>query len=703
MRAGWTVVLAVALLAGGTLFASGALHAVRFGDGEPLLAAERAGGVVRLIGAGEAIVEGDELFENVALGRGLNVRPLPAVRGDERLVVWYPGSVRRSPTAGRVLWSDAAGTRLVAASPDDIDRLRSEAHQMIDLPESIDARAWFDPSPPDHILDRMSRDESAWRGAVGDVIESVSADSLMAMTARLSETPAGVARTRFVFHEECLSEAKPTIVAALESALPEDSPIEFQDFVIPGYTCEGGTGGAVLDYPMQNIVGTLEGSGRLGGCYIVCGHYDATASSTAHDDSFSFWWCQHDAPGADDNATGVAAVLETARALGASGLEFPFDIRFVLFTAEELGLIGSDVYADSVAAAGDTIYGVINVDMIAFKPLPANPDTCHVVTNDSSIWLADWVLGTADEYPSFFPSFEGVRIDTPLLYSDHGSFWIKGYDALVAIEHWSPRDRNPYYHTINDRFSTVRASQLTSTTRLVAGGLARLADPDGVFNLAVFPGNISATPYRPWTGDVVEMEVGVLAFGPDTTASFTVEVWDGEAGEGELLSTSVVDRVVGSGEVVYHSFLWALDEEDAGDHTLTARIVLDDGPDELSVSDNVAQTVLNVRDEGAIRILDHHFARNPARSIEEAALVYELSREVQLVEITVYDVTGQEVFSYDISARGPGLSAGRNELALSEMTGDELASGVYIYRLRVAARDRASTDDVVTGKFALVR
>jgi hypothetical protein len=679
------------------------LYAVRFSEERPLTEAERLGATVRLIGAGEAIVEGEDRLADLGRERGLLIRPIDDATDGETAVVWYPGAAHRTPSVGRVLWSDRLGTHLVAASPADIVRLRSEAHQVIELPDAIDAEAWFDPTPPSHLLERRGRDERAWRGAVEDAIDAVSSDSLMAYVERLSQTSAGQSRTRFVFHDECLDVAKPEIVSALTAFLPSGSPIEFQPFGILGYTCEGGVGGPTLDYPAENIIATLEGNGRLGGAYIVCAHYDATASNSAHDDSFAFWWCQNDAPGADDNATGVATVLETARVLAGSGLEFPFDIRFILFTAEELGLVGSDVYADSVAAAGDTIYGVINVDMIAYKPNAADPDTCHLVTNDSSVWLADWLLDTVDEYDGSFPSFESVRIDSPLLYSDHGSFWIKGYDGLVAIEHWNPRDRNPYYHTVNDRFSTVHASQLASTTRLVAGGMARLADPDGAFNLAVFEEDIAADPREPWTGSTVDIRLDVHAFGPDTTASFTVELWDGGVDDGELLTSREVDRVVGTGEVVTVIYPWPLDDGDVGDHELTARIVVDDGPQELTLSDNEATTVLTVRAEGAVRVLEHHPVRNPARSVEEAAITYELSREVQLVEIEVYDVTGQKVLSHTMAGGNQGLSAGWNEVRLADMSGDELASGVYIYRLRVVARDRGSTSDVVTGKLALVR
>ncbi|MBN2565528.1 MAG: M28 family peptidase, partial [Candidatus Eisenbacteria bacterium] len=429
------------------------LYAVPLGDGLILRAATELGGVVRHVGTAQALVEGDEAL-GPALGAGgrTPVR-LEGARGDERLYVVYAGgSSGGVGRVGEVVWSEPEGAALVACPPDLLPALRAISFMVYPLPESIDVAGWFDNVPPAHVRRRGRDDELRVRGLVEDAMDSVSADSLMEHVVTLSESLGGELRTRFVYRTyECLEEAKPYIVDKLTEYLPESAEIRVQDFYLSDYTCEEGNSGPQIDYHAENIIGVLPGTGRLSGYYIVCAHYDAIAVNSFPGDSY--WWCTNPAPGADDNATGVAAVLEAARVL--SGLSFPFDIRFVLFSGEELGLKGSYVYANSVAgyradedgfvAARDTIYGVFNVDMVAYKTDAGNPDSCDIVTNPGSVWLADWMVGTAESlYVGSFPDFEVRRIDKALAYSDHAAFWQNDYDAVVALENWSPGERNPY-------------------------------------------------------------------------------------------------------------------------------------------------------------------------------------------------------------------------------------------------------------------
>lgn len=89
---------------------------------------------------------------------------------------------------------------------------------------------------------------------------------------------------------------------------------------------------------------------------VVGAHVDSTAEAGADV-----------APGADDNASGVSALLELARVLGqCHALEGRVDLVF--FTNEEVGLIGSSAYAADAAAEGQAITGMIAVDMIAYGP-----------------------------------------------------------------------------------------------------------------------------------------------------------------------------------------------------------------------------------------------------------------------------------------------------------------------------------------------
>lgn len=704
MRQLLTVAL-VALLASSSIAAEVTdLYAVRFDVGGRLVALEGEGGRVRHIGEKEAIVEVVRGNEPPGLA-GVEPTLLPTVGRGERLFVCYPRSGSQIlSTHGRVLWADSAGAFVMAVGRESIDALRAASFHLHELPHSIDAAAWFDTTPAPLIREKTRTGELRVRGVVEDVLSAVSNDSLMAHVERLSTYPDGSLRSRYVARDECLTEAKPYIMNRLRAYLPAGASVDTQRFHMSSYSCDDDT--LVVEYPADNIIGTLPGTGRLSGYYIIGAHYDAIAGGSFPGEPM--WWCDNPAPGADDNGTGVAVVLEAARVL--SDVSFPFDVRFILWTGEELGLHGSDAHADSAAAEGDTIYGVLNVDMVGYQPNASAPDTCHIVTNTGTRWFADWITGTAGLYPSHFDDWHIQRIDEALAYSDHASYWFKGYDALIAIEHWNPRDRNPMYHTVTDTAGAVLASQLGGVGRVVAGSMARLSETDGTFNLAVSPEDLSLSPSSPDLGDIVIMSVKAHAFGPDEDADLTLEVWDGAPGEGELLTRYEESRVMGGGEVIYHDFAWLPEDDDLGSHELT--IVVDaGGVAELSDADNTAVKEIRVNDPNDLFVMEHFTYPNPAGDGDDLSFRYELSREAAAADIRVFDITGQELglFQKGLEAGGPGeglgTSAGWNTVGWDGFDGpaDDLASGVYVYKLRVYSRGITEAADEVTGRFAVVR
>jgi hypothetical protein len=680
------------------------LYAVRVTEGASIIALVDGGAIVRYIGSEAVIAEGDDTLRAAMDRAALEYRDLGSPERWESLYVCYPSSRATSyEDLADVLWVDPRGAVLVGAAASAEFRLSSRSFMVVRLPESVDVREWFDDRPPSHIRRRTAGDEQRVRGLVTDVIEAVSADSLMAHATRLSQYTDGTLRSRFVTREECLTEAKPYIIDALSSYLPPGSFIGTQRFPLTYYTCADSTGYPLAQYPLDNVFGVLEGSGDLGGCYIVCAHYDAIAVHSFPGNRI--WWCDNPAPGADDNATGVATVLEAARVL--SGYTFPFDIRFVLFSGEELGLLGSGVYADSAAAAGDTIYGVINVDMTGFKRSADHPDTCHVTTNTGSRWLSRWVVETAeDEYPGYFDNFDVHRIDAALLDSDHGSFWLAGYDAVMAIEHWDPRDRNPYYHTIGDTVGNLYPSQFVNTARMVAASLARLADPDG-FNLAILDGDVYLGSGEFWTGSSATVQIDVHAFGPMESVTMTLEAWDGRPEDGRLLSSLSLDREMGGGEVIHHEFQWDFEDDDVGAHTLTV-VVSSEGVDE-PLSDNTLSVDFRVNDPDRLFVMDHFVYPNPVSSLDDLNFRFELSREAAFVRITVYDLLGQERHRIERFPAAPGgeeglgASAGWNTMSWRDPrdAAPALPSGVYVYRLDVYSS--LGVADRQSGKFAIAR
>ena len=212
-------------------------------------------------------------------------------------------------------------------------------------------------------------------------------------------------------------------------------------------------------YQSRNVIAEKTGETYPQDILIICGHYDSTSPSTTR---------QTLAPGADDNASGTAAVIEAARVLAAHPLDFT--VRFIAFSAEEWGLWGSRDYAGKARTAGESIIGVINLDMIAYAD--AMPEDLEVIVNGRSEWLAERLIAAAGLYADLTAR---KTVDSSFVYSDHSPFWDRGYRALLAIED-NPL-RNPYYHQTTDTIDKLNFEFFTASARASLALLAELAQP----------------------------------------------------------------------------------------------------------------------------------------------------------------------------------------------------------------------------------
>lgn len=214
---------------------------------------------------------------------------------------------------------------------------------------------------------------------------------------------------------------------------------------------------------MTNVVAELPGVGSGSDhIYILGAHYDSTSRDT---DRFET------APGADDNASGVAAVLEVARIL--SQYSFPHTLRFVNFAGEEQFLLGSSAYAKEAREQGDLIEGMINLDMIAYETVPPNDHIVeiHAGQNPFSIALADAFIHSISEYGlNLVPQ---LIITAATWRSDHASFWSEGYPAILGMEDFD--DLNPHYHSKQDTLAHLQPQMMVEYTKASVATLAQLA------------------------------------------------------------------------------------------------------------------------------------------------------------------------------------------------------------------------------------
>lgn len=196
----------------------------------------------------------------------------------------------------------------------------------------------------------------------------------------------------------------------------------------------------------------------------------------------------HGSPGANDNASGVAALLEIARLL--AGKQPARSLRFVFFVNEEPPFfyseqMGSRVYARRARERGDNIVAMLSLETIGYYddaegsqhyPLPlyslVYPDVGNYIAfigNLSSRMLVRKSLASFRRHTAF-PS-EGISAPGwmgGIHWSDHWAFWQEGYPALMVTD--TAPFRYPYYHTAADTPDKIDYPRLA---RVVAG-LARV-------------------------------------------------------------------------------------------------------------------------------------------------------------------------------------------------------------------------------------
>ena len=204
----------------------------------------------------------------------------------------------------------------------------------------------------------------------------------------------------------------------------------------------------------RNIEATLYGTnGQADGIYIICAHYDSV----------------FDSPGADDDGSGVAAVMSAAYIM--SQYEFDHTIRFVIFSGEEQGLYGSYKYVEKAYGNGDNITGVLNVDMMGYAETTEGGNKVTIRQNEASIWLTNFIAGVSQLYHEYI-NLEIIPALEPSGYSDHFRFWQFGYDAVQYRE----SETNPYYHTPEDTIEHMNISYAVKVSKLSLATLAELSE-----------------------------------------------------------------------------------------------------------------------------------------------------------------------------------------------------------------------------------
>jgi Zn-dependent M28 family amino/carboxypeptidase len=234
---------------------------------------------------------------------------------------------------------------------------------------------------------------------------------------------------------------------------------------------------AVAGLPVSNVEATLEGLGRREESVVVGAHYDSVAGS----------------PGANDNATGVAALLELSGRL--RNRSRARTVRFVAFVNEEppffrTGQMGSLVYATAARSRGERIVGMLSLETMGYYsdargsqryPAPMGllyPDAGNFIGFVSDLRSAPLLFAArrAFKQQTAFPlRVASVPAARPGIgWSDHWAFWQAGYPAIMVTD--TAPFRYPWYHTAGDTPDKVSPAKLARVIDGLENVIAVLAN-----------------------------------------------------------------------------------------------------------------------------------------------------------------------------------------------------------------------------------
>ena len=202
--------------------------------------------------------------------------------------------------------------------------------------------------------------------------------------------------------------------------------------------------------------------------YVICGaHYDSWNADGYDPDTIR-------SPGADDNASGVAGILETARLL--SPYTFDRTVIFANWCAEEIGLVGSAAYAHDMAEQRMDIVAYFNLDMTGYLAEGSDIHVNLMYTSQDSL-LGDYVKNLSRVY---FPEMRIWQDWLPWGDSDYSSFNRNGYPAIHPFE--DVHNSSPFIHSRQDvlGLSVNSLEQCKRFTELNLGAVAILAGINGM-------------------------------------------------------------------------------------------------------------------------------------------------------------------------------------------------------------------------------
>ncbi|MGJ8666849.1 MAG: M20/M25/M40 family metallo-hydrolase [Patiriisocius sp.] len=221
---------------------------------------------------------------------------------------------------------------------------------------------------------------------------------------------------------------------------------------------------------MPSVIMTIEGTETPDEFVIVGGHLDSTSSQA-----------QTNAPGADDDASGIATITEATRSLFEIGFYPKRTIEIMAYAAEEIGLVGSSEIAEEYSINNIDVGAVVQFDMTNFN---GSANDISFITDFTNATLNNYLMSLLDHYNA--TGEHEISYGTSLCNygcSDHASWTAEGYMASFPFEA-NFGAHNPNIHTPNDIYSiTGTATHATKFAKLCAEFLIEASKSDGALGL----------------------------------------------------------------------------------------------------------------------------------------------------------------------------------------------------------------------------
>jgi Peptidase family M28/FlgD Ig-like domain len=288
--------------------------------------------------------------------------------------------------------------------------------------------------PKEKIL--MSDNQRRTRDFIDDIISELEQDSVAFIIQSLQDF-----ETRYAFADN-----RDEVTAWIQNRFFE---IGFEDVILDSFYWN--------ETWQQNVIASLPGNITPDEYIILGGHHDSIVNSGDP---------MIEAPGADDNASACAAVLEIARVLQLMDYQPDCTILLCTFAAEEFGLIGSFEMADSMNAANTNIRVMLNNDMIANNTRPPGEWIIDICEYSDAEYLTELGIDIMEEYTS-------LNYGTSFINSagnDSYAFWQNGFNTTRYREN----EFSPNYHTILDIIDYCDLAYCTEVVKLSAAMLLTL-------------------------------------------------------------------------------------------------------------------------------------------------------------------------------------------------------------------------------------